>query len=151
MNELLEKIRGVFNACMAKDAEYTARLSAVADREAAVDVREKRATVFENAEAAFAAADTQKAENMAEIERIKESHIKLDNWAREERAAVATEIARLAPLHDQEQQLFKDRQALYAREAALEVEKRDYKVRYIAKIKAHFANTGGAPDPDSIT
>lgn len=151
MKEILQKSQEVLASLTAKEAEVTARLAALSRRELDVQQRESQCTAYENAQAVLnAAEDRRKAANVA-LAQLDEERAKFDNWTREERQALKNEEGRLAPLQDREKQLASDRAALYAREQALETEKKEYKQRYIEKIKAHFANTGGAPDPDAIT
>ena len=151
MKEVLAKSQEVLASLTAKEAEVTARLAALSRRELDVQQRESQCTAYENAQAVLnAAEDRRKAANVA-LAQLDEERAKVDNWTREEGQALKKEEGRLAPLQDREKQLASDRAALYAREQALETEKKEYKQRYREKIKAHFANTGGAPDPDAIT
>jgi chromosome segregation ATPase len=151
MKEILQKSQEVLASLTAKEAEVTARLAALSRRELDVQQRESQCTAYENAQAVLnAAEDRRKAANVA-LAQLDEERAKFENLMRKERQAIKNEEGRLAPLQDQEKQLATDRAALYAREQAFEQEKREFKTRYIEKIKAHFANTGGAPDPDAIT
>jgi hypothetical protein len=151
MKELLAKSQEVYSSLVQKEAEATKTLALVREREALVKVREERNSAYESAAEVLLVAERRRQDADTELARVEEERVKFDNWMREERQALKNEEGRLAPLQDAERQLAVDRATLYAREQALEVEKRDYKVRYIAKIKAHFANTGGAPNPDEIT
>lgn len=151
MKEILRKIEEVYNSICAKDAESSRILADAQARESAVKIREERVAGIESAQAVLATAQAIKDSNLREFARIEEEHIKFDNWMREERQALANEVARLAPLKDQEKDLAKMQQNLYDREQALEREKKEFKERYIAKIKAHFANTGKEPNPHDIT
>jgi len=151
MKDLLRKLEAVYDLVVAKEADVSQRLAAVSNRESAVAVREQKAQEFESAEATLAAARSIQAANAIEAARITEDRVAFGNLMREERQALKNEEGRLAPLQDQERQLFVDRQTLYNREEAFKVEKRDFAARYIAKIKAHFANTGKEPAVDDIT
>jgi len=151
MIEILRKSQEVYTRLTQKEGEADALLTDLGKREAAVRAREERNTAYENAAAVLQAAEIRRKEADAEFARLEEERVKFENWTKEERQALKNEEARLAPLQDAEKQLAVDRASLYDQQAALEVEKREYKARYIAKIKAHFANTGGAPDPDAIT
>jgi phage-related minor tail protein len=150
MIEILRKSQEVFTRLTQKEGEADALLTDLGKREADVRAREAKCTAYESADAVLLAAEIRRKEADAEFARLAEERAKFDNWTKEERAALATEEARLAPLQDQEKQLATDRANLYAREQALEVEKKEFKTRYIDKIKAHFKNTGGAPNPDEI-
>lgn len=150
MKEVLAKSQEVLAVLQQKEAQATARLSALDDAEISVRARESACTEYENAQAVLDAAEARRKSADAEFARLEEERTAFANLMRKERAAIKNEEARLAPLQDQEKQLAKDRETLYAREQALEQEKREFKTRYIEKIKAHFANTGGAPNPDEI-
>jgi len=150
MIEILRKSQEVFTRLTQKEGEADALLTDLGKREAAVRAREERNTAYENAAAVLQAAEIRRKEADAEFARLAEERAKFENWTKEERAALASEEARLAPLQDAEKQLATDRAVLYSREQLLEIEKKEYKARYIEKIKAHFANTGGAPNPDAI-
>jgi len=150
MKDILQKLGAVYDLVVAKEADVSQRLSAVANREAAVTIREQKATEFESAEAVLAAARSIQVANATESARLEEDKVAFSNLMREERQAIANERGRLAPLQDEERQLFVDRQTLYNAQEALKVEKRDFAARYIAKIKAHFANTGKEPAVDDI-
>lgn len=151
MIEILRKSQEVYTRLTQKEGEADARLTDLGKREAAVRAREAKCTEYESADAVLMAAEIRRKEADAELARLEEERVKFENLMREERAAIRSEEARLAPLQDRERQLAKDRETLYAREQLLEQEKKEFKTRYIDKIKAHFKNTGGAPDPDAIT
>lgn len=151
MIEILRKSQEVYTRLTQKEGEADALLTDLGKREAAVRAREAKCTAYESANAVLVAAEARRKEADAELHRLSEERVAFSNLMAEERQALKNEEGRLAPLQDQEKQLAADRAALYAREQALEQEKRDYKARYIDKIKAHFKNTGGAPDPDAIT
>jgi len=150
MKDILAKSQEVLASLTAKEASATARLAAVERRELEVQQRESQCTAYENAQAVLDAAEARRKSADAEFARLEEERTAFANLMRKERAAIKNEEGRLAPLQDREKQLASDRAALYAREQALEQEKREFKTRYIEKIKAHFANTGGAPNPDEI-
>ena len=150
MKDILAKSQEVLASLIAKEAAATARLAAVERRELDVQQRESNCTAYENAKAVLDAAEKRRKDADAELAHLEEERIKFSNLMREERQALKNEEGRLAPLQDAERQLARDRAALYERERLLEQEKREFKVRYIEKIKAHFANTGGAPNPDEI-
>lgn len=151
MKELLKKITEVYDTLVVKESNATFKLSQLDTREQDLRAREAKCTAYESADAVLMAAEIRRKEADAEFARLEEERVKFENLMREERTAIRSEEARLAPLQDREKQLAKDRETLYAREQALEVEKKEFKTRYIEKIKAHFKNTGGAPDPDAIT
>jgi chromosome segregation ATPase len=151
MKEILAQAQNLLASLVAKEAEATQTLALVREREANVKARELRNDAYESAAEVLAAADERRRSADAKLVALEDERAKLENDLRKEREAIAAEIARLQPLQDREKQLASDRASLYAREEALEVEKKAYKVRYIAKIKAHFANTGGVPNPDDIT
>ncbi len=150
MIEILKKIGEVYDSLVIKEANAKFKLEQLDAREKDVQAREAKCTAYESADAVLVAAEIRRKEADAEFARLEEERTAFANLMRKERAAIKNEEGRLAPLQDQEKQLAKDRETLYAREQALEQEKRDYKARYIEKIKAHFANTGGAPNPDEI-
>lgn len=151
MEELLNKIREVYQSLTQKEALVIQRLAALDRREFDIQERESRNTAYENATEVLLVAERRRKDADNELVRLEEERVKFDNWMRDEWQALKNEEGRLAPLQDRERQLAADRAALYAREQALEQEKKEYKNRYIMKIKQHFANTGGAPDPDTIT
>lgn len=150
MIEILRKSQEVLASLQIKDANAKFKLEQLDAREKDVQAREAKCTEYENAQAVLDAAEARRKSADAELARLAEERVEFDNWTKKERQAVKNEEGRLAPLQDQEKQLATDRAALYAREQALEQEKKGYKQRYIEKIKAHFANTGGAPNPDEI-
>lgn len=151
MIDLLHKCEALYNGLLAKDADATARVAAVAARESAITARENRCAGIESAQAVLDQAKAVTIQNQKDKAALVEEGIKFENLMREERQAIKNEEGRLAPLQDAEKQLATDRATLYAREEALKVEKRDFAARYIAKIKAHFANTGKEPAVDDIT
>jgi len=151
MEEILQKIREVYNLLIQKEARASQILAEVIKREEDIQKREVRNSEYESAKAVLDAAEQTRKNNDAKLAEVEEEKIRLDNWLRSEREKLSIEATRLLPLQDKEKQLAADRQALCDREAALEAEKRDFKNRYIEKIKLHFKNTGGAPDPDAIT
>lgn len=151
MKDLLKKITEVYDTLVVKESNATFKLSQLDTREKDISAREAKCTAYASAQAVLNAAEIRRKEADAEFARLEEERVKFENLMREERAAIRAEEARLAPLQDREKQLARDREALYAREQALEVEKKEFKTRYIEKIKAHFKNTGGAPDPDAIS
>ena len=150
MREILQKINEVYEALTVKNANASFKLEDLDRRESDIRAREAKCTAYESADAVLVAAEIRRKEADAEFARLEEERTAFANLMRKERAAIKNEEGRLAPLQDQEKQLAKDRETLYAREQALEQEKREFKTRYIEKIKAHFANTGGAPNPDEI-
>jgi len=150
--EILKKIEEVYNSLVGKDAEATKILVDVKAREVAVAIREERCTGIESAQVVLDVANAVKVQNVKDKDALKEEWIKFENFMRDERQAIKDEEGRLAPLKDQEKQLFKDQQTLYDGVQALEKEKKEWKPRYIAKIKAHFAQSNGKePNPDDIT
>lgn len=151
MQKILQKAQEVLVSLTAKESAADARLVALDIREKDILAREAKCTEYESAAAVLLVAEIRRKEADAEFARLEEERVKFENLMREERQALKNEEGRLAPLQDRERQLAKDRETLYAREQALEVEKKEFKTRYIDKIKAHFKNTGGAPDPDAIT
>jgi hypothetical protein len=151
MINILKQAQEVLVRLTQKEAEADKRLTDVAKREAEVQAREERNTAYESAAAVLAAAEVRRKAADAKLADVHEERARLENDLRKERATISGEYARLQPIQDQERQLAADRAALYAREAALETEKRAFVARYIEKIKAHFKNTGGAPDPDAIS
>jgi len=150
MKEILRKSTEVYDALVVKEANATAKLSQLDLREKEIIARESKCTAYESAAAVLTAAENRRKDADAEFARLDEERVKFENWTKEERQALKNEEGRLAPLQDRERQLARDRETLYAREQALEQEKREFKTRYIEKIKLHFANTGGAPNPDAI-
>ena len=150
MREILQKINEVYEALTVKNANASFKLEDLDRRESDIRAREAKCTAYESAQAVLDAAEARRKSADSEFARLEEERTAFANLMRKERAAIKNEEGRLAPLQDQEKQLAKDRETLYAREQALEQEKREFKTRYIEKIKAHFANTGGAPNPDEI-
>jgi hypothetical protein len=149
---LLEKIEAVYNDLVHNSKEAADILESVKKREAAIKAREDRCAGIESAQEVLAQAETVRKNNEAESNRLEEEKIKFSNLMKEERQAVANEATRLLPLQDKEKDLFKGQQALYDATQALEKEKKEWKPRYIAKIKAHFAQSNGKePNPDDIT
>lgn len=151
MKEILRKIEEVYNSLIGKEAEATRILADAKVREEAVAAREARCTGIESAQAVLDEAEAVRKANIKEKATLVEEGIKFENLMREERQAIKNEEGRLQPLKDQEKQLFKDQQTLYDGVQALEKEKKEWKPRYIAKIKAHFAQSGGKePNADDI-
>lgn len=151
MIEILRAIEAVYNSIRDKEAETTRILNSAKAREDAVIAREARCTGIESAQVVLKSAQEQRARAEALAAEVKEDRVKLENDTRKEMQKIADENTRLAPLQDKEKQLFKEKQALYEAQQALEVEKSAWKLRYIAEIKAYFAQSGGkAPDPNSI-
>ena len=151
MDKILTAISNVFKQCEALSAEFNTKLAEVNARIATVATRESRCTGIESAQAVLDTAKAITACNQTDKALLTEEQIKFENLMREERQAIKNEEGRLAPLQDAEKQLFAEKQALYAAQEALKIEKRDFAVRYIAKIKEHFKNTNGqAPNPDDI-
>jgi len=146
MKELLNKLEAVYNLVVAKEAEVSQRLSAVTSREANVTTREQKATAYESAEAVLAEVTSIRQKIVQEQKHLGEGCVAFENECKKERQAIADEYGRLQPLKDKEQQLFVDQQALYAREAALEVEKNTYAARIKQELRDHFKNTGGRVD-----
>lgn len=144
MDEILGKLKVAYDLLVQKGNQVTAILEGVQAREIEVAKREAQNTAYESAEVLLANVERIRKENAAASDGIAEERAQFDNWMREERAALANETARLAPLQDREQQLAKDREAL-------EVEKRTFKDRYIAKIKEYVKNTGGVPTSNDIS
>jgi len=152
MKEILGRLQTAYEELLGKLSAADRKALELADREGAVFARENRVRDIESAKVVLADAEEKLAKANAALKEIEEKKAEFDNHQRVERAQIASEIARLQPLQDQEKQLFKEKQEFYAQKEALEKEKKEFKVRFIEKIKAHFAATKGeAPDPNAIT
>ena len=143
MKDILQKLGAVYDLVVAKEADVSQRLVTLSNREAAVAIREQRATEFESAEATLAAAKAVQIANEQGKNDLIEEKAAFENYTRKERQAIADEYGRLQSLKDKEAILFRDQQALYAAQKQLDIDRAEYKSKIEKQVKEHFANTNG--------